>query len=430
MNFIKEINKENLSWALYDWANSAYATTVMAVFFPVFFNEFWSLSADTSVTTARLGFANSAAGILMLLLAPVIGTLSDISSAKKKYLFIATVTGAVSSAALFFIAKDGWISALALYAASSVSFSAGIVFYDSLLKNVAGDDRLNFVSALGYSLGYLGGGILLAMNIFMTLNPGFFGLASTAEAVRVSFVSVGVWWILFSVPLFLFVKESPKKSDPASFYKRLKASLTQLKDTFAHIKNLRSVYLFLIAYWLYIDGVDTIIRMAMDFGISIGFDTNSLIKALLITQFVGFPAALFTGMIFKGKDGAKKGIFLTILVYLGISVFGAFMSRESHFYILAVAVGLVQGGIQSLSRSYFAYLVPKGREGEFFGFFNMIGKFAVILGPLIIGITGLCLRSAGFSADASSRGGILSVSLFFIFGAIVFRMSSRDSYKT
>ncbi|MDD4205182.1 MAG: MFS transporter, partial [Candidatus Delongbacteria bacterium] len=181
------------------------------------------------------------------------------------------------------------------------------------------------------------------------------------------------------------------------------------------------------AYWLYIDGVDTIIRMAMDFGISIGFDKNSLITALLITQFVGFPSALLTGMLFKGEKGARKGIYFTIAVYLCVSVFGAFMKNETHFYALAVTVGLVQGGIQALSRSYFASIIPENREGEFFGLYNMIGKFAVILGPLFIAVTGLLLRSSGFSSDAASRGGIMSVSFFFIAGGILFYMSGRTN---
>jgi len=426
MNFFKEINKENLSWALYDWANSAYATTVLAVFFPVFFSEFWSSGAEASVTTARLGIANSLIGVILMIVAPVLGTMSDISGSKKKYLTIATAGGVLSTTALYFTGGGDWVNALLLYSASSVCFSTGIIFYDALLGSVAGKEKYNMVSSFGYSLGYLGGGVLLAVNIFMTLKPRFFGLSSGTEAVRLSFVTVAVWWVLFSIPLFIFVKEKKADTEKSALLKRIRKSFMQIADTFRHIKEIRNVYLFLLAYWLYIDGVDTIIRMAMDFGLSIGLERNSLIKALLITQFVGFPAALTAGLIFKGKDGARKGVLISITAYILITVLGALMTTEFHFYLLAGAVGLVQGGIQALSRSYFAAIIPEHKSGEFFGFYNMIGKFAVILGPLFIAVTGLTLRNIGFSSKAASRGGVLSVAIFFILGGIIFYMSGRD----
>jgi len=426
MNFFKEINKENLSWALYDWANSAYATTVLAVFFPVFFSEFWSRGAEASITTARLGIANSLVGVILMISAPILGTMSDISGSKKKYLMIATTGGALSTSALYFTGGGEWTNALILYSVSSVCFSTGLIFYDALLNSVAGKEKYNMVSSFGYSLGYLGGGVLLSVNILMTLKPQFFGLSSGSEAVRLSFVSVAVWWILFSIPLFLFVKEKKADKGKGDLLKRIRKSFLQISDTFKNIKEIRNVYLFLIAYWLYIDGVDTIIRMAMDFGLSINLERNSLITALLITQFVGFPAALTAGLIFKGRDGARKGISISIIAYLLITVLGALMTTEFHFYLLAGAVGLVQGGIQALSRSYFASIIPKDKDGEFFGFYNMIGKFAVILGPLFIAVTGLTLRNIGFSSGAASRGGVLSVAIFFILGGIIFYMSGRD----
>jgi MFS transporter, UMF1 family len=426
MKFLDGINKENLSWALYDWANSAYATTVLAVFFPVFFSEFWSSGADPSVTTARLGIANSLIGVVLMIIAPFLGTMSDISGSKKKYLLLATAGGAVSTAALFFTGSGEWAKALLLYSASSVCFSTGLIFYDALLSRVAGKDKFNVVSSFGYSLGYLGGGILLSVNIIMTLNPQAFGLDSGSDAVRMSFVTVAAWWMLFSIPLFILVKEKSCGIHKEGFYIRIKKSISQISDTFSHIRDIRSVYLFLIAYWLYIDGVDTIIRMAMDFGLSIGLERNSLIKALLITQFVGFPAALTAGLIFKGKDGARKGITISIISYLLITVLGATMTSEFHFYLLAAAVGLVQGGIQALSRSYFAAIIPEDKNGEFFGFYNMIGKFAVILGPLFIAVTGLTLRNMGLSSEAASRGGVMSVAVFFVLGGIIFYMSGRD----
>ncbi len=424
MGILRSINRENLSWALYDWANSAYATTVLAVFFPLFFNDYWSSGSDTTVTTARLGIATSVTGVFLMLVSPVTGTLSDLAGSKKRYLFYSTLAGSLSTACLFFVPSGSWFPAIILFSFSSFFFSAGMVFYDSLLGSVADRKRFNFVSSLGYSLGYLGGGILLAANILAVTKPELFGLGSGSDAVLLSFVSVGVWWMIFSIPLFRYVKEKKHELKEARSHNLLKGFM-KIKDTLIHISRIKNVFIFLIAYWLYIDGVDTIIRMAVDFGRSIELESGSLIKAILITQFVGFPAALLSGIIFKGVSGARKGIYISIAVYFAISVLASLMRTEAHFYALAVTVGLVQGGIQALSRSYFAYIIPSDREGEFFGLYNMIGKFAVILGPFLIALTGLVLRNAGFSADIATRGGILSVSFFFITGGIMFYMSGR-----
>ena len=429
MNKIKRyINKESLSWALYDWANSAFATTVMAVFFPLFFNDYWSKGTDTVVTTARLGFANSAVGIMIMIAAPILGFISDNSSLKKRFLLIFTLLGSLSTILLFQVGQGMWILALMLYIIATIGFSGGNIFYDALLTSVAPKNRYNFVSSLGFSLGYLGGGILLAFNIFMSLNPEVFGIQNSADAVRYSFISVGLWWILFSIPLFSFVKE--KKDKRYRVLDSFKQSFKGVYATFKEIKDYKPILYFLIAYWLYIDGVDTIVRMAMDFGISLNLERDSMIKAFLLTQFIGFPAALIFGVFAKGKRGARNGIYFTLVIYLAVSIFGALLDSETEFYILACVIGLVQGGIQALSRSYFAELIPKHRSGEFFGFYNMIGKFAVILGPLLIGVTGLTLRKFGFDSEMATRGGIFSVSLFFIAGGIMFhhavRVEKRD----
>lgn len=413
---------------MYDWANSAFATTVMAVFFPLFFNDYWSKGTDTVVTTARLGFANSAVGIIIMVAAPILGFISDNSSLKKRFLLIFTLLGSLSTILLFQVGQGMWLLALMLYVIATIGFSGGNIFYDSLLTSVAPKNRYNFVSSLGFSLGYLGGGILLAFNIFMSLNPEMLGIQSSADAVRYSFLSVGVWWILFSIPLFSFVKE--KKDKRYRVVDSFKQSFKGVYATFKEIKDYKPILYFLIAYWLYIDGVDTIVRMAMDFGISLNLERDSMIKAFLLTQFIGFPAALMFGVFAKGKKGARNGIYFTLVIYLAVSIFGALLDSETEFYILACVIGLVQGGIQALSRSYFAELIPNHRSGEFFGFYNMIGKFAVILGPLLIGVTGLMLREFGFDSKMATRGGIFSVSLFFIAGGIMFhhavRVEKRD----
>jgi UMF1 family MFS transporter len=415
-------NKQNdkktiVSWALYDWANSAFATTVMAGFFPVFFKQFWSAGADTTISTARLGLANSIAGVVVAIIAPVLGAVADRGTSKKKFLFFFSYMGIVMTLSLYMVSKGDWPLAVLLYVIATIGFSGGNIFYDSLITGVASGKKLDFVSALGYALGYLGGGLLFAVNVWMTISPDIFGFADAAEAVRFSFLMVGAWWALFSVPVFLFVKEP--ENDKVSGPVALREGLLQLKSTFHEIRHLKTVFLFLAAYWLYIDGVDTIVRMAVDYGISIGFESNDLIIALLITQFVGFPSAIAFGHI-RQKIGAKRAIFIAIGVYLFVSVWGAFMKDKNEFYMLAIIIGLVQGGIQALSRSFYARIIPVNKSAEYFGFYNMLGKFAAVLGPGMMGGVGLLVRNMGYSSDTASRVSIASLSLFFIAGGILF----------
>ena len=414
-------------WAMYDWANSAFATTVIAGFFPVFFKQFWSAGADTTVSTARLGFANSAAGIIVALLAPVLGAIADKGTSKKKFLFFFAYMGVIMTSSLYMVSEGDWPMAVMLYVFASVGFSGGNVFYDSLLTEVASEKRLDSVSALGFSLGYLGGGILFAFNIWMTLSPELFGFADAGEAVRFSFLTVGVWWALFTVPVLVFVKE-PRGEKSVSGVSAIKAGFNQLRSTLNEVRHLKTVFLFLAAYWLYIDGVDTIVRMAIDYGISIGFNSNDLILALLITQFVGFPSAIAFGYL-GGKIGAKRAIFIAIAVYLFVSVWGAFIQSKNEFYILAVIIGLVQGGIQALSRSFYARIIPANKSAEYFGFYNMLGKFAAVLGPAVMGGVVLLVKSMGYSSNIASRASISSISLFFIAGGILFYFVDEEKGK-
>ena len=409
--------KSIFSWALYDWANSAFATTVIAGFFPIFFKQFWSAGVDTTVSTARLGIANSIAGIIVAALAPVLGSIADRGSSKKKFLFFFTFMGIVMTSSLYLVSKGDWPFAIMIYILSSVGFSGGNIFYDSLITGVASEKKLDFVSALGFSLGYLGGGILFAVNVWMTLSPGTFGFAHSGEAVRFAFLTVAVWWAVFSIPIALFVRE-PEGKETFSGFSAVKAGLRQFRNTFNEVRHLKTVFLFLAAYWLYIDGVDTIIRMAVDYGMSIGFESKDLIKALLITQFIGFPSAIAFGYLGE-KIGAKRAIFIAIGVYLAVSIWGAFMRDKNEFYILAMIIGLVQGGIQALSRSFYARIIPVNKSAEYFGFYNMLGKFAAVLGPVVMAGVGLMVRSAGYSSDIASRASISSISIFFIAGGIL-----------
>ncbi len=401
--------REVYSWALYDWANSAFATTVMAAFFPIFFKKYWSAGADVTYSTFQLGAANSIASIVVAIISPILGAIADSGGSRKKFLLFFTYMGIVMTASLFCISRGEWIVAIASYAIAVIGFSSSMTFYDSLLLNVAAPERRDFISSLGYAFGYLGGGLLFALNVAMTLEPEFFGLADSSQAVRVSFLSVAVWWALFSIPVFLFVKE-PEPKEKIKYSKIVKSGLIQLRTTFSEIRKFRVAFLFLIAYWLYIDGVDTIIRMAVDYGMSLGFEENSLIVALLITQFVGFPSAIIFGKIGE-RIGTKRAIFIGIAVYMGVCVWGFFMKHVSEFYILAVVIGLVQGGVQSLSRSLFSRIIPADKTSQFFGFYNMLGKFAVVIGPVLMGFVGYITGDPHYS--------VLSVIILFILGAIV-----------
>ncbi|HWP94840.1 MAG TPA: MFS transporter [Gammaproteobacteria bacterium] len=395
-----------IAWAFYDWANSAFATTVMAGFFPLFFKLYWSKGADVTVSTFNLGVANSLASLTLVVLAPVLGAIADCGGAKKKFLAFFTFLGVVMTGSLYFVAAGEWLAAAILYALAAVGFSGGIIFYDSLIVSIADERRVDFVSGCGYALGYLGGGILFAVNVWMTLDPALFGFADAGEAVRTAFVTVAVWWALFAIPLFLFVPEPPVVQRVGGL-EAVRAGFAQLVATLRELQSYRTVVLFLLAYWFYIDGVDTIIRMAVDYGLSLGFDSNSLIVALLIVQFIGFPAAVAFGWLGE-RIGPKRGIFIAIGVYLGVTLWATALSHVWQFYAMAVIVGLVQGGIQALSRSYYARLIPPDKAAEFFGFYNMLGKFAAVIGPMMMGWVGLIF--------GSPRLAILSIALLFLVG--------------
>jgi UMF1 family MFS transporter len=402
--------RAEISWALYDWANSAFATTVMAGFFPVFFKQYWAGDLATTESSFQLGLANSLASLVVLCLAPLVGAVADRGGLKRRLLLLFTVLGAAMTGGLTLVAQGNWGMALLYYGLAQLGFSSGMVCYDALLLDVAPARRWDAVSALGYAMGYLGGGVLFAFNVLTVLHPEWFGFADAQDAVRFAFLTVAFWWALFAIPLFLFVKEKTPARPGAGA--TLREAVTQLADTFRHIRAVRPAFLFLLAYWLYIDGVDTVVRMAVDYGLSLGFPASGLMTALLLTQFVGFPAALAFGRIGE-RWGPKTGIGIAILVYLLTIAWASQMQTQAEFYALAAVIGLVQGGIQSLSRSLFARLVPPGRAGEFFGFYNMLGKFAAVIGPALMGWVGVL--------SGSPRIAILSVGVLFLLGAFVLR---------
>ncbi len=405
--------KKILAWSLYDWANSSFATTIMAGFFPVFLGAYWAPESLMAATekTFLLGAFNSGASLIVMILAPILGAIADHMAGKKKFLAAFCLLGVLMSASLGFLAYGQYWAALIFYALGTIGFSGANIFYDSLLPSVASEKKIDYVSSLGFSLGYIGGGLLFTLNVAMYLLHDSLGLTED-QAIKLSFISVGVWWLLFSIPLFRKVPE-PFIKEKVSVSEAIKGGLLQLKTTFQDIKKLKYVAMFLVAFWLYIDGVDTIIRMALDFGDSldtVDLGATELIIILLMVQFIAFPGTLLYNA-FAQKIGVKKGLLVAIGGYGLITILGYFISENWHFYVLGGMIGLFQGGIQALSRSLYSRLIPKKKAAEFYGFFNMWGKFAAVIGPIMMG---------GVSKlTGNPRYGLLSLIVLFIAGGLI-----------
>ena len=416
---MKENKRAVWSWAFYDWGNSAYSTTVMAGFFPLFFKEYWADPHNPNQSTFYLGMANSIASIVVASLAPLLGSIADQGSAKKNFLIFFAFLGVIMTGGLWMVSQGNWQMAVLFYVIATIGFASGNVFYDSLLPGLASEERVDIVSSLGFGLGYLGGGLLFLVNVFMYLKPEIFGISDGATAIKLSFLSVAVWWAVFTIPLILFVPE-PKNYDAVDIKNAIQMGWIQLIQTFDEIRNMKVVGTFLLAYFFYIDGVDTIIKMAVDYGMSLNFSGESLIIALLIVQFVAFPAALIYGQM-ASKVGIKTAIMIGIIAYSFITFLGYFITKAWHFYVLAILIGLFQGGIQALSRSLYTRIIPAEKSAEFFGFYNMLGKFAAIIGPALMGTISLVTGSA--------RLGILSILLLFILGAFFLNKVDLDEGK-
>ena len=396
-------NKKYYSWVLYDWANSAYATIVLAGFFPIIYAEYFAVTIDSSERTLYLGISNSIASLLLILLAPLFGLLADRFNKKKLFLSIFALISIISTFLLSFVSTNSYIIASMLFSISLLGFMMSNVFYDSMLIDFK-SNQFNKISSFGYAFGYLGGGIAFVLALFFLYYSGQSNIELIASK-KIVFIFTSIWWSLFMLPLILFWRDDVKHN-PLNF-----SVLESFKELFSNKK----VFYFLIAYWVYIDGVDTIIRMAVNYGLTIGFSSNDLLLALLVTQFVSFPGTL---IILKISDlfSIEKAIVFCLLVYLGITYFAYNLYSVQQFYLIATLIGFVQGGIQALSRSYFAALIPENRSSEFFGIYNMLGKFAALLGPIVVGMVTF------YSSD--SRVGIASISIFFIIGLILFHYST------
>lgn len=376
-------NRSVIGWALYDWANSAFALSVLAVLFPLVLGNFWSIGDDGAAVTARLGWVTFAASAIVCVTAPIFGTIADAGGYRKRFLLVLALIGATMTAALGLVGEGDWPLALGVYLMASVGFYSSTVFYDSLLIDVCPPRYFSFVSSLGFSLGYLGGAVLLGLHLWMLSSPATFGFAGTTEVFSFAFVSVGIWWLVFLLPLLFFVPERHSPIEVSSG--TIRAAYAELRTTMAKVGQYRNVVIFLSAYWLYIGGVFTVIFMAVNYGQRLGFDDKDLVMALLITNFIGFPATFLYGLV-AHRFGPRTGIYFALLVYMGMSAWAMSMQDVRQFYIMAMIIGTVQGGVQGLSRSLYASLIPPEQPGEFFGFYNMVTKFAHVLGPAMVAV--------------------------------------------
>jgi UMF1 family MFS transporter len=400
------------AWAMYDWANSAFFTTVVAAVFPIYFSSVAAADLPPALATAHFATATTMALITIAIFSPFLGALADYAAVRKKLLAAFMVVGVLSTAGLFFVHQGDWQLAAALFILGNIGVSGSFVFYDSLLPHIASDGEMDRVSTAGYALGYVGGGMLLTVNLAWIQYPYFFGITDSAAAARLSFLSVAVWWLVFSLPLFRSVPEPPGQQQVKGTHRSglLRGTLSQLSETIAELRMYKQALLMLVAFLLYNDGIGTIIRMATVYGTEIGISQGALIAAILLVQFIGIPFSFFFGSL-AGRIGAKASIFLALAVYTLVSVVGYFMTTALHFFILAILVGMVQGGSQALSRSLFASLIPREKSSEFFGFFAICEKFAGIFGPALF--AGMILITG------SSRNAILSVIVFFVAGGML-----------
>ncbi|MCM3173216.1 MFS transporter [Paenibacillus sp. MER 99-2] len=396
------------AWIMYDWANSAYATTVLAAVLPVFYASVAAATLDADTAASYLAYTHSIGMLCVALLTPLLGTISDLSGRKGDFLRVFAIIGILATLGFSIVGEGDWLLASVLLIISTIGFAGGNTFYDAMLPDLVPIERREMVSSKGYAYGYIGGGLLLAINLLMIQQPSWFGLSSTLAGTRLAFISVAIWWLLFSIPIFRFATRRPAARDlPQSWTGYARVGVRRLRQTFKQMLRFPQLIRMLVAFWFFNDGINTIILMATIYGTSIGIGTTDLMLALLITQFVGFPCTLLLGA-WAQRWGAKRVLLVSLSVYICIVILGYFMTEALHFYILAGLVGVVQGVSQSTARSLFSNLMPSGRTGEYFGFVNITGKFSSIFGPFVFGLVG--------QLTGSSRWGILSLIFFFVAG--------------
>jgi UMF1 family MFS transporter len=412
--------KDLRAWAMYDWALSAQETTIAVAIFPIFFSSVVAADLPENAGGVYIAYGNSVSILLVAILSPILGAMADYAAVKKKLLAVFMAGGALAVGAMFLIEQGDTLLAIILFVLAGVGAQGSRVFYESLLPRIASDDEVDRVSTAGYAMGYVGGGLLLALNLAWIQRPDWFGLPTGPDLtpgeatlpVRLAFLSVAVWWVLFSIPLFRRVPEPDValEADEHAGMNPAKVGFTRLVETFREIRAYKQAFLMLLAFLIYNDGISTIQKMATTYGAEIGLEQGAMITAILIVQFVGIPFTFIFGLM-AARLGAKPSIFVGLGVFMLVSVIGYFLRTATHFYMLALLVGLAQGGTQALSRSLFATMIPKHKSGEFFGFYSVFSRFAAVLGPLLFG---LVLTSTG-----SGRPAILSIIIFFVIGGVV-----------
>ena len=397
------------AWTMYDWANSAFVTTIMTAVFPIYYSRIASAGLPPETASFRYGISTTIGLIIIAVISPILGTIADYRPVKKRLLGTFMGVGVTACILMYFVQRGDWLLASLLFIVANFGANGSFVFYDSLLPHIARDDEMDRVSTAGYALGYIGGGLHLAIALVWIQKPEWFGLPQSTLPTRLAFASVGIWWLAFAIPLFRRVHEPAPRLEPDEQrgQNAMRIALERLKETFGELRQYRNAFLMLVAFFIYNDGIGTIIRMATIYGTEIGIEQGALIRAILIVQFVGVPFAFLFGTL-AGRLGTKRSIYLALVVYTGISILGYLMRTATHFLILAVLVGMVQGGAQALSRSLFASLIPRYKSGEFFGFFAVMEKFAGILGPAVFALT--------IGLTGSSRNAILTIIAFFAIG--------------
>ena len=401
-----KLSKEVKAWISYDLGNSAFATTVLAAFFPIFYNQYWASTLDPASSAEYLSWTLVISNLTLLFTAPLIGAITDISKSTK-LMFVSMVSiSIVCVGLLFFLQVGSWMYALVFFGIANYCFAAGNTLYDKMLVQVSNQDNIARISSYGFAFGYLGGGFLFLINAAMTIKPEFFGLSSVADAVRWSFLSVSVWWTLFLIPILLKIQDKGV-SLPGSHFKM---AYSRVINTLRTVSSKKNVFIFLLAFFLYIDGVHTIMAMAADFALNLGLPSSDIIVALILVQFVAFPTTLLWSK-FAYKFGEKNTLLFTISLYLIVIAYSAFLSNAVEFYVLASMVGAIQGGIQSISRSYYATLIPQGESGEYFGFYNMFGRAGAFMGPALVAIFVTFFQDTKF--------GLIPIAALFIMGAII-----------
>ncbi|RZO28677.1 MAG: MFS transporter [SAR86 cluster bacterium] len=408
-----KLTKEVKAWISYDLGNSAFATTVLAAFFPIFYNQYWARELDSASSAEYLSWTLVISNLTLLFTAPLIGAITDISKSTK-LMFVSMVSiSIVCVGLLFFLQVGSWMYALVFFGIANYFFSASNVLYDKILVQITSPDLFSKISGYGYAWGYFGGGLLFLVNALMSLYPEMFGLESQADAIRWSFITVSVWWTIFLLPLSITYKERVVNTSE----KVIRDSFNNFIDTLKSVSKYKNAFIFLIAFFLYIDGVHTVIALASTFALNLGLDTSSIIIALILVQFVAFPSTLMWSLVAE-KYGEKIVINITIIIYIILILYSLNLSNGFEFYTLAGLIGFIQGGIQGSSRSLFAKLIPSDKAGAFFGLFNTFGKAAAFIGPALIGLFLVIFKDTSLM--------LLPLLVLFVLGIIVLYFVKTD----